>query len=234
MDGSIDMRIAKRLVSFEDKTEYVQLQTNSIALRVWFVTDDIIRIRAGFDEDFTEGSYSLVTTAWEDHMDAFMKSERKRIAPASYTVEERENGLLLQGTNLKLEVQREPFVISVYDAEGTKIHADIPDLAYQEDANHRRIHVSEITPEDHFYGFGEKSGEMNKAQTYLQMSPKDAMGYNPKMTDSLYKHIPFYIKLNENTHKAVGYFYHNTAECDFNMGREKSNYWHMHLSLIHI
>ncbi len=222
------MRIAKRLVSFEDKKEYVQLQTNSIALRVWFVTEDIIRIRAGFDENFTEGSYSLVTTAWEDHMDAFMRSERKRIAPASYTVEESENGLLLRGANLKVEVRKEPFVISVYDAEGTKIHADIPDLAYQEDANHRRIHVSEITPEDHFYGFGEKSGDINKAQMYLQMSPKDAMGYNPKMTDSLYKHIPFYIKLNEDTHKAVGYFYHNTAECDFNMGREKSNYWHMH------
>lgn len=31
-----------------------------------------------------------------------------------------------------------------------------------------------------------------------------------------------YIKLNRGTRKAVGYFYHNTAECDFDMGREKS------------
>ena len=54
------------------------------------------------------------------------------------------------------------------------------------------------------------------------------MGYNPKETDSLYKHIPFYIKLNRVTRKAVGYFYHNTYECDFDMGREKSNYWKMH------
>lgn len=62
----------------------------------------------------------------------------------------------------------------------------------------------------------------------MGMSPKDAMGYNPKETDSLYKHIPFYIKLNRDTRKAVGYFYHNTCECDFDMGREKSNYWKMH------
>ena len=97
-----------------------------------------------------------------------------------------------------------------------------------EDSNHRRIHTSEISPEDCFYGFGEKSGSFNKAQKFMSMSPKDAMGYNPRETDSLYKHIPFYIKLNRGTRKAVGYFYHNTCECDFDMGREKSNYWKPH------
>ena len=56
------------------------------------------------------------------------------------------------------------------------------------------------------------------------------MGYDPKETDSLYKHIPFYIKLNQTTKKAVGYFYHSTWECDFNMGREKRNYWHRYSS----
>ena len=56
------------------------------------------------------------------------------------------------------------------------------------------------------------------------------MGYNAKETDSLYKHIPFYIRLNRGTRQAVGYFYHNTAECDFNMGREKRNYWHRYSS----
>lgn len=56
------------------------------------------------------------------------------------------------------------------------------------------------------------------------------MGYNAKETDSLYKHIPFYIRLNRGTKQAVGYFYHNTAECDFNMGREKRNYWHRYSS----
>lgn len=56
----------------------------------------------------------------------------------------------------------------------------------------------------------------------MNMAPGDAMGYNAKETDSLYKHIPFYIKLNRGTKQAVGY-YDNTAECDFNMGREKRN-----------
>ena len=135
---------------------------------------------------------------------------------------------VIEGRILKVVVEKDPFRICVYDKEGTLLHADIVDLAYMEDSNHRRIHTSEISPEDCFYGFGEKSGSFNKAQKFMSMSPKDAMGYNPRETDSLYKHIPFYIKLNRGTRKAVGYFYHNTCECDFDMGREKSNYWKPH------
>ena len=81
------------------------------------------------------------------------------------------------------------------------IHADIVDLAYREDSNHRRIHTSQIEADDCFFGFGEKGGEFNKAQKYMVLSPGDSMGYDPKETDSLYKHIPFYIKLNQTTKK---------------------------------
>ena len=70
--------------------------------------------------------------------------------------------------------------------------ADIVDLAYREDSNHRRIHTSQIEADDCFFGFGEKGGEFNKAQKYMVLSPGDSMGYDPKETDSLYKHIPFY------------------------------------------
>ncbi len=50
-----------------------------------------------------------------------------------------------------------------------------------------------------------KAAEINKAEKYMNMAPGDAMGYNAKETDSLYKHIPFYIKLQRGTKKAVGY-----------------------------
>ena len=197
-------------------------------IRLLFLTDSILRIRAGFEGDFAEESYSLVMTAWEDRMDGFLKNYRKRIQPADAILEDGEEKAVIRGKELTVVIEKSPFRICVYDQDNTLLHADIVDLAYQEDSNRRRIHTSEITPQDCFYGFGEKSGDFNKAQKFMGMSPKDAMGYNPKETDSLYKHIPFYIKLNRDTRKAVGYFYHNTCECDFDMGREKSNYWKMH------
>ena len=218
------MKLCLKAAAVTHQDSYFTVQTDSVPIRIWFLTDQILRIRAGFDGDFSEESYSLVTTAWEDRMDEFLKDYRKRITPAQATLTDGEDKAVLQGKELKVVVEKDPFRICVYDKDGTQIHADIVDLAYMEDSNHRRIHTSEISPEDCFYGFGEKSGEFNKAQKFMGMSPKDAMGYNPKETDSLYKHIPFYIKLNRNTKKAVGYFYHNTYECDFDMGREKSNY----------
>ena len=201
------MKICTTAETIRQQDNYFSITTNSVEIRLWFLTDSILRIRAGFDGDFAEESYSLVMTAWEDRMDGFLENYRKRVSVADAVLTDGEEKAVIQGQELKVVVEKDPFRICVYDREGEQLHADIVDLAYQEDSNHRRIHTSEISPEDCFYGFGEKSGEFNKAQKFMGMSPKDAMGYNPKETDSLYKHIPFYIKLNRNTKKAVGYFY---------------------------
>lgn len=222
------MKVCTNAYTVTKKDNYFSVTTNSVEIRILFLTDSILRIRAGFDGDFAEESYSLVMTAWEDRMDDFLKGRRTRVAAADAVLSDGDREAVIEGSLLKVVVEKDPLRICVYDKEGTLLHADIPDLAYMEDSNHRRIHTSEISPEDCFYGFGEKSGDFNKAQKFMGMSPKDAMGYNPKETDSLYKHIPFYIKLSRSTRKAVGYFYHNTYECDFDMGREKSNYWKPH------
>ena len=222
------MKLCTNVNEVKEMDGYFQIITNSIEIRVQFLTETILRIRAGFDGDFAEESYSLVMTAWEDRMDGLLKGQRKRVVPATASLCQTEEQATLIGSQLKVVIEKDPFRICVYDKEGTCLHSDIVDLGYLEDSNHRRIHTSEISPQDCFYGFGEKSGQWNKAQKFLSMSPKDAMGYNPKETDSLYKHIPFYIKLNRESKKAVGYFYHNTYECDFDMGREKSNYWKPH------
>ena len=222
------MKVCTNAYTVAKKDNYFSVMTNSVEIRILFLTDSILRIRAGFDGDFAEESYSLVMTAWEDRMDDFLKGRRTRVEAADAVLSDGDREAVIEGRILKVVVEKEPFRICVYDKEGTLLHADIVDLSYMEDSNHRRIHTSEISPEDCFYGFGEKSGSFNKAQKFMSMSPKDAMGYNPRETDSLYKHIPFYIKLNRGTRKAVGYFYHNTCECDFDMGREKSNYWKPH------
>lgn len=183
----------------KDCGSYYSIATNAVELRIWFLTDDILRIRAGFDGDWDEASYSLTMTAWESRTDNLMKDCRKRVQCAAATLTDGEKEAVIQGSRLKVVVEKAPFRIMVYDKDGSLLHADIPDLAYREDSNHRRIHASQIEADDCFYGFGEKSGEINKAEKYMNMAPGDAMGYNPKETDSLYKHIPFYIRLNRGS-----------------------------------
>ena len=46
------------------------------------------------------------------------------------------------GSKLRIEIEKNPFRICVYDKDGTLLHADITDLAYREDSNKRRIHTS--------------------------------------------------------------------------------------------
>ena len=222
------MKIVERLLGVEKRAQTFVLSTNVIEMRILFLTDDIVRIRAGFTGDFAEESYSLVMTAWEDRMDEVLKGYRHRITPADAVMTEDASKVVLQGTKLKVEVQKDPFLLQIYDEEGTLLHEDIPYRGWLCDSNGRRIHTCVMEAEDDYYGFGERTGQINKREAFMQTAPGDCMGYNPEKTDALYKHIPFYLKLNEKTKKAVGYFYHTTWECDFNMGRSHSNYTKHH------
>jgi alpha-glucosidase len=251
-----NMRIAKTLQKIEKEGKTFRLMTDAVEIRLLFMTDDILRIRAGFDGipadgssvtgSFEEASYTLAMTAWKDRMDEVVKDYRTRIEPSDgriiedreekkkilatldgalgYPDSDIENVSLIQGNKLTIVVFHDPFMLKVYDHDGFKLHEDVPYMGWQEDANQRRIHASVMNSEDHFYGFGERTGELDKRETLMQLAPGDSMGYNPKKTDPLYKHIPFYIRLDGKSKKAAGYFYHNTYESEFNMGRAHSNY----------
>ena len=222
------MRIVREVRSVTQSNNYYEVQTNACAIRIYFVTDSIIRIRVGFAGDFAEESYSLVTTAWEDRLDEVLGDERKRIDVAASRLDDNNDYATINGNILKVIIRKNPAAIEVYDKTDTLLHRDIPELAYRCDSNDRRYHTSEIVEGDCFYGFGEKTGRLNKLHQFMTMSPNDTMGYDPINADSLYKHIPFYIKANKKTGKACGYFYHNMNECTFDMGRSHSNYWPHH------
>jgi len=82
------MKIVERLLGVEKRAQTFVLSTNVIEMRILFLTDDIVRIRAGFTGDFAEESYSLVMTAWEDRMDEVLKGYRHRITPVDAVMTE--------------------------------------------------------------------------------------------------------------------------------------------------
>ena len=43
--------------------------------------------------------------------------------------------------------------------------------------------------------------------------------------DPMYKHIPFYVRINDEQRHALGLFYHNSYDSVFDMGQEISGYW---------
>lgn len=218
------MKICKRVEFLEHRDGGALVHTNAADIRVIFLTEDILRIRVSFDRKMDEASYILTTTAWPDRLDAVMAGERTRVEAFSPEITEGETEIVFRTPAVRLVLERECAAFRLYDREGTLLHSDLPGGAYTCDLGTRVTHYSRMAEEDCFYGFGEKTGELNKNLCFLRERATDAMGYDPRRADTLYKHIPFYIRLDRASRKAVGMFYHNTFESCFNMGCEKSNY----------
>ncbi|MFC7458319.1 TIM-barrel domain-containing protein [Brachybacterium sp. GCM10030267] len=215
-----------------DGNGVLRVVTEGVEIRLLMMTPDIVRIRAGFDGDFAEQSYSLTTTAWQDRLDPVLGEERTRIAPVPVQLEETDGTAVLIGPRLRVEVRRSPLEIRVLDADGSVLHADVPYIGYREDTNHRRIHTSRLEPGDAFVGFGETTGELDKAKQLVSLSPRDSLGYDARRSAPLYKHIPFYLKVNRDSRQAVGYFYHGARDVSFDLGRSHSNYFPHHTQMI--
>lgn len=100
---------------------------------------------------------------------------------------------------------------------------DRPTGAYAISAHDESIaHYQRRYPNDHFYGLGEKAGDLNRTGRRFEMRNLDAMGYNAKSTDPLYKHIPFTITHRDDV--SFGLFYDNLSSCWLDLGKELDNY----------
>ena len=115
------MKVCTTAYAVTRQDNYFSVATNCVEIRILFLTDSILRIRAGFDGGFEEESYSLVMTAWEDRMDGFLKNYRKRITAAKATLEDGEEKAVIQGRELTVIVEKSPFRTCLVLAIGTSI-----------------------------------------------------------------------------------------------------------------
>ena len=219
------MYLCKEIQSMERLDGAFLFHTNCADIKVCFVTDEIVRVRVAFDRELAEESYILSTTAWEDRLDGLFGAERTRVQPVTPEVTVTDEAVTFKTAAVRLVAERSPLCFKLYDKDGTLLHSDLAGTPYILDSNRRVTHYSAMDEEDCFYGFGEKTGVLNKNKKFLRQRATDAMGYDAEEMDTLYKHIPFYIRLSRASRKAVGVFYNNFYESVFNMGCEKSNYW---------
>jgi len=75
-----------------------------------------------------------------------------------------------------------------------------------------------------YFGLGERAGDMDRSGERYRLTNIDAMGYNARTSDPLYKHIPFYITCRPDAGLAFGLFYDTLSDCVFDFGKELDNY----------
>ncbi|KAA8831159.1 TIM-barrel domain-containing protein [Bifidobacterium tissieri] len=220
------MKKSDKIIALESNDDYIHITTGGSQLRVYLVDDDTIRFRCTFDEKFApEHSYALVKTAWPDELDELFAAERTRVTPIVPNVEETDDYYVTHTAKLEIRLTKDPFGIEIYDTDGNLLYKDLKERTFMEDSHGRRYHYSVINAGDHFYGFGEKTGKLNKRLQYLRMHNTDTCGHDAELSDPLYKHIPFYVRFNDHTRKAIGVFYNNPFDSAFDLGREWSGYW---------
>ncbi|WEV72621.1 TIM-barrel domain-containing protein [Bifidobacterium sp. ESL0790] len=207
--------------------DYLDVDTNGAKFRVYLIDENIIRIRSTFDEDFApELNYALVKTAWSDATDELMADERQRVTPIAIDVKDEDDGAKSVSTGkYKLIIEPDPFAFRVVDEDGNEVHADLPGRSFVRDKFGHTYHYSKMGDNDHFYGFGEKSGELNKIRRRMRMHNTDSLGWDASKSDPLYKMIPFYIDFDSKRNLASGLFYNCSADSTFDMDSEHSNYW---------
>ena len=223
-NGAVAMKQADILQDITlDPAGFLTLGTTQTKTRIWFMGDGIIRIRTSFADCFPEESLSLVWTAWEDHYDQLLGRERCRTAPLVPVMDDGPDQLSIRCDGLRVTVQKNPFSISCGRMDSPVSFRDVPGRAYTYQDG--RINHSFCLDDSNFYGFGEKTGPLEKTGAAMRMSNKDACGYDPIRTDPLYKHVPWFIKLSKDGTDACGVYYNTAADCQFDIGREYNGYW---------
>lgn len=191
-----------------------------------FMTPSIVRIRVSFTGQFPEASYALIKTAWKDDFDDLFKDERERVKALTVDCQENDKEYVFDSGNVIVHVKKEPFQIIITDENGHQLMKDLQHRSYEKDHLGRLYHYLTADKEhEHYYGFGEETGPLDKKGKRMRLSGKDAIGHDPVNGNPLYKHIPFYITFNDQTKLASGLFYNNSYESLFDMGKEISGYW---------
>jgi len=222
-----------------------QLANNSIIvhgdrdekLSVVAVTDNIVRVTHAPDGQLRlDRTWSVVGDHVEipregrvrdDYSIAFPSAPCGAAKPAA------DGAATLETTALKAEVVTKPgehLRIVFRDAQGRQFAADRPHGAYLHDTQQPGgavRHYMTAVDGERYFGFGETSGELDKAGRRLRVAATDAMAYSAKTSDPLYKHMPCCVVLTPCADApggvlAYGLLYDNMALGVMDVGQEIS------------
>ncbi|MFT2112000.1 TIM-barrel domain-containing protein [Marinomonas sp. 2405UD68-3] len=229
------MKSIKNWRFVEDKGNHLILECDGLhRLNVFVLEHNMMRVLI---ENKSELRLNRTWSIAQDKQDVSWEG-RDRLSKAGFTLPtyrliESDNRLRIETDTLALTIHQ-PLWLE-WEYKGTRAEADVwlplckdrKTGAYSVGVkDHAHAHYINRLPQETYYGLGEKTGDLNRTGRRFEMRNLDAMGYNAKETDPLYKHIPFYISRREEAGRAasVGVFYDNLANCWFDLGNELDNY----------
>ncbi|MFT9487639.1 MAG: glycoside hydrolase family 31 protein [Tepidibacillus sp.] len=172
-------------------------------VNILFYRDDIVRIVMNpFHKPTMKSSFAVVA-----------EPEIVKVK-----IEDKEDSFSLSSSKLQVMIQKSPFRVNFYDQEGRLLVSESEKgMGFKE--SKEVVCFKEMDPEDHFYGFGEKAGFLDKRGEKLTMWNTDVYAPHNQETDPLYQSHPYFMTLRNG--KAHGIFFDNTFKTTFDMKKEK-------------
>jgi alpha-glucosidase len=190
----------------------VEYRNHQGAVRITVAAPGVIRVRFSPTLEFGRDHSYAVTAGGTRAADAQFTpgTDRDRLRTAGMTV----------------EVQRKPFRLRFLDDGGQVRDEDYAPDGIASDGGRVRVWKA-LRDDDHFYGFGEKTGPLDKrgmklGGTALGMWNSDVFGYD-NSTDPLYDDIPFFMVVRDG--RVHGIFFDNTYRSTFDIGKESRAYY---------
>ena len=213
---------------------HITLSSDGLATaHVFVLEDDIVRVMLLPEGVLKHPRTWLIAPGQNDvGVDGRDRFDHSGFALPDFELTEEEGRVVVSAARLRLSIRLNGFFCSWKDNEGRALLRDRPSQACNFGWWDEKVHHYLVRdPAEMYFGLGERSGEMNRAGRRFRMSNVDAMGYDARTSDPLYKHIPFYITRKPDG-AAVGLFYDTLSDCTFDMGCERSNYHGLFRSFI--
>ena len=195
---------------YEVRDNFLEVRCGRASLRIYVVSPKIIRVRLAPDGEFPEKrSYAVV---------------KEVVERVEFSVEDKEGFIELSTPALRVRVEKRPCRVVFLDPSGEVVCADYkpPSWAPSQWEGYRVRCLKKLFPDEHFYGFGEKAGKLDKRRRRLVMWNYDSFDYKED-TDPLYLNVPFFIALRKG--RAYGILFDNSYRAVFDMGHSSEEYY---------
>src|SRR3989304_5618291 len=170
-----------------------------LAIRV--LASDLVQVRLSrMGEPETTASPAVIKSTWQ-------------LVP--FNVDNSSSSLDIKLDMRIVRVAKSPIRVSFLDQSGAGIKGD-DEKGMAWDGKEVKVWKS-MPPGENYYGFGEKSGRLNKRDEHLTMWNTDIPAYKAD-TDPLYESVPFFYGIRNG--KAYGIFFDNSYRTSFDMGKE--------------
>lgn len=136
------------------------------------------------------------------------------------SVDEAVTQIKMSTDSLTVIIQKAPFSIAFYTADGKVINEDEKGLTTSW-AGQSVTTYKKMQPNEHFIGLGEKTGNLDRTGNGYTNWNSDVYGYSTSQ-DPLYSTIPFYIGIHNGLN--YGIFMDNTFQSDFNFGASNNRF----------